>query len=623
MPLADWLGQTLTGGRYEITAWLGAGGMGLVYKAHDRPLGRDVVIKAPRRSALDDPEFTTRFAREIRSLAQLDHPHIVKIHDIGEHDGLPFAVLHYLSGGSLRDRLHSGRQGTAVPMRPATLADWLGPIAAALDFVHAKGYLHRDIKPDNILFDGNGHVFLSDFGIAKVLASGPKVQAERSLTAAGVLVGTPSYMAPELIAEKPLDGRADQYGLAVTLYEVLTGRLPFEGANQAIIAAQHMMNAAPDMSIVVPELPELLCAGVKKGLAKDPHLRYATCTELARSVLAVLLNGAEREPAGGQPAKEAQPVTVAHAQVPIPIRPLSPVPREKEPVGDCTAKLTGIVQRPSPKPKSAQGNGVAIMVLVVLAVAVSFGAGVALLHLPTKEPSPQPREITNPQPREITNPQPKEITNSVGMAFVLIPAGKFKMGSPAGEQGRYDNEDQHDVEITKSFYLGKYEVTRRQFRRFVEDRDYETDGEKDDLGGFGYDAEEHCWKGPKFDSQTFKLEGPGTKYSWRDAGFAQTDEHPVVNVSWNDAKAYCDWLTQKEGKKYCLPTEAEWEYSCRAGTTTPLSQRRWQEQPRAGRQRGRCFRQEVVFQLAHNRGRRRLHIHGPCRAVQGEPVWAI
>ncbi len=150
----------------------------------------------------------------------------------------------------------------------------------------------------------------------------------------------------------------------------------------------------------------------------------------------------------------------------------------------------------------------------------------------------------------------REITNSIGMKLVLIPAGKFLMGSPKDEKGRDEDEAQHEVEITKPFYLGTYTVTLGQFRAFVKDAGYQTAAEKDGQGGWGYNAE------------TKKFEGRKPHYNWKNPGFAQMDDHPVVNVTWNDAVAFCDWLSKKEGKTYRLPTEAEWEYSCRAGTKT-------------------------------------------------------
>jgi formylglycine-generating enzyme required for sulfatase activity len=167
-----------------------------------------------------------------------------------------------------------------------------------------------------------------------------------------------------------------------------------------------------------------------------------------------------------------------------------------------------------------------------------------------------------------------QITNSIGMELVLVPAGEFKMGSGESAEATAtffnkncgmdvltaesfkDEHPQHRVRITKPFYLGAYHVTRGQFRQFVKDSGYKTDAEKgENLGAWGWDS----------DKKEF---GFNAKYSWRNAGFEQTDEHPVVNVSWNDAVAFCKWLSKKEGKTYRLPTEAEWEYACRAGTTT-------------------------------------------------------
>jgi formylglycine-generating enzyme required for sulfatase activity len=151
---------------------------------------------------------------------------------------------------------------------------------------------------------------------------------------------------------------------------------------------------------------------------------------------------------------------------------------------------------------------------------------------------------------------PSLITNSLSMKFTRIKAGEFLMGSPDTDKDAYDDEKpQHRVRITRPFYLGVHEVTRGQFRRFVDDSGYQTEAEKDGKGGWGWNEAAN-----KFEQ--------APRYTWRDPGFEQTDEHPVVNVSWNDAVAFAEWLGKKEGKTYRLPTEAEWEYACRAGTTT-------------------------------------------------------
>ena len=158
--------------------------------------------------------------------------------------------------------------------------------------------------------------------------------------------------------------------------------------------------------------------------------------------------------------------------------------------------------------------------------------------------------------RKVESVDEPEITNKIGMKLRLIPAGEFQMGSPASEVGRSEDEEQHRVKISQSYYLGKHEVTRGEFRKFVEATDYKTEAEKDEKGGYGYTGDEGTPYAQK------------PEFTWRNTGFTQTDEHPVVNVSWNDAVEFCKWLSKNERKTYRLPTEAEWEYACRATVST-------------------------------------------------------
>jgi serine/threonine-protein kinase len=283
---ATWEGKTLAGGRYRVTGKLGEGGMGFVYRAHDCHLNTDVVIKVPRRALLEDPEFAGRFSREVCSLVQLSHPHIVKIQDVGQDEGLPFAVMQYLAGGNLRDRQARGADGMPQPVPPSQLREWLLAVATTLDFVHQKGFIHRDIKPDNILFDAHGHAYISDFGIAKALADKRSTKQQTVVTGSGMVLGTPQYMAPELILGHKFDGRVDQYALAVTIFEMLTGRLPFEGTTPTAIFVQQTTKPPPQLRALCPMLVEPLGAAVAKGLAKEPDQRYADCSSLAQAVLA-------------------------------------------------------------------------------------------------------------------------------------------------------------------------------------------------------------------------------------------------------------------------------------------------------------------------------------------------
>jgi tetratricopeptide (TPR) repeat protein len=277
--LDRWEGRQLGGGRYRVTAKLGEGGMGCVYRARDANLDCDVVVKVPRPSLLDDPEFAGRFAREVRSLVRLVHPHIVRITDVGECDGVPFAVMQYLPGGSLEQRQPRGR---GVPA--AALAAWLEPVAEALDYIHKQGYVHRDIKPANILFDDHGSAYVSDFGVAKAL-TGQAGKSLASLTGTGMVLGTPQYMAPEMLLGHDYDGRVDQYALAVTVYEVVSGRLPFDGQTPAAILLRQVSEPARPLDQAAPSTSAALAAAVARALAREPGQRFATCTAFAGAVL--------------------------------------------------------------------------------------------------------------------------------------------------------------------------------------------------------------------------------------------------------------------------------------------------------------------------------------------------
>lgn len=299
---AAWVGRELANGRYLIRAALGEGGMGTVYRAWDRNLETEVVIKVPRLAMLEDPGFAERFSREIRSLVKLTHPHIVKVLDVGSQDGVPFAVMQYLAGGSLEThRRELADERGRCPA--ASLAGWLPEIAQALDFLHAQGYLHRDVKPANILFDEHKNAYLSDFGIIKALAEAEQDVRTASLTGTGMVLGTPHYMAPEMVTGEPIDGRADQYALAVVAYELLAGRYPIDGPTPtAVLVAQTTQTPIP-LSQHLPGLDPGLAEAVMRGLAKPSGKRFGRCGELAQAVAAGIESrgGPRPEPAAKDP----------------------------------------------------------------------------------------------------------------------------------------------------------------------------------------------------------------------------------------------------------------------------------------------------------------------------------
>lgn len=260
-------------GRYKILSEVGRGGMATVFHAYDPNFERDVAIKVLPPALLHDPQFRTRFEREAKMIALLEHPAIVPVYDFGEQDGQPYIVMRYMAGGSLADRLKEGA---------LSLEETKGIItrmAPALDAAHVKGIIHRDLKPGNILFDQYGNAFLSDFGIARLVKHG-------SATLTGTaIIGTPAYMSPEQIqGEKDIDGRSDVYALGVLIFQMLTGQAPYKSDTPAKVMMMHILEPVPNITEVKPDLPERVEAVLSQAMAKDREDRFATATELADSM---------------------------------------------------------------------------------------------------------------------------------------------------------------------------------------------------------------------------------------------------------------------------------------------------------------------------------------------------
>jgi len=280
------------GSGYRVLARIGIGGMGVVYRVWDHTLGRYAVAKVPRRSFVTDHVMLARFDREMAAMRRMRHPAVVPVVDFGSHGSLPFAVMPYLAGGSL-SRRRPFRGGRPSAAQSATLRHWLPAVADALDYVHAAGFVHRDVKPDNILFDGQGRAYLADFGITTFIHTlagdlglpACPTAAEPGITAIGMIIGTPEYVAPELVSGALANGRTDQYALAAMVHELLTGQPPIRGATPAATLARQLQQPPPRLTAVRPELPASLCDAVLRGLAKNPAERFESCTEFAEFTL--------------------------------------------------------------------------------------------------------------------------------------------------------------------------------------------------------------------------------------------------------------------------------------------------------------------------------------------------
>ena len=271
-------------GRYEIERELGRGGMAVVYLARDPAMKRQVAVKVLPRQFTHDPQFRTRFQREAEIIAALEHPHIVPIYDFGEHEDQPFIVMRYMPGGSLADRLKQGSLSVAEAGRI------IAGLASALDEAHSKGVIHRDLKPGNILFDHHNEPFISDFGIAKLS------EATAALTGTGI-IGTPAYMSPEQArGDKHIDGRSDIYALGSILFEMLTGKQPYEADTPMGLAIKHITEPVPHILEARPDLPPACEMVITQVMAKSPSERFPTASALAAELSAlVTLVGAGKE----------------------------------------------------------------------------------------------------------------------------------------------------------------------------------------------------------------------------------------------------------------------------------------------------------------------------------------
>jgi len=261
--------------RYEIREELGVGGMATVYRAYDPLFEREVALKIIKRELLNDPQVLDRFERETKIVAKLEHAAIVPVHDVGHDNDQLFYVMRYMTGGSLSERILNGRM-TSVEM-----AHIIQRIASALDYAHDKNIIHRDLKPGNILFDEYNNAYISDFGIAKF------VHAPINLTSSGI-IGTPTYMSPEQAQGDEVDGRSDIYSLGVILFEMLSGKTPFEATTPLVMAMKHATEPAPNILDVNPNLPHGVETVLEKVLAKEPYQRYDTAMEFTNAFITTL-----------------------------------------------------------------------------------------------------------------------------------------------------------------------------------------------------------------------------------------------------------------------------------------------------------------------------------------------
>jgi ligand-binding sensor domain-containing protein/tRNA A-37 threonylcarbamoyl transferase component Bud32 len=280
-------------GPYQITSQIGKGGMATVYKAYQAAMDRYVALKVVAGQFADDKTFMQRFRQEARMIAKLEHPHILPVHDFGEADGIPYMVMRFLEAGTLNERLDAGQ--LSLPEIDRIFSQ----LTEALEYAHENGVIHRDIKPSNAMLDRRGDVFLTDFGIAKML------EGTSALTATGAITGTPAYMSPEQAQGQKVDQRSDIYSLGIVLFEMLTGRVPFEAETPMAVLFRQIQDPPPPLSLVRPDLPYTLEAVLLKALAKNPTERYASMHDFRAG-----WKNALKEAANASPVVATPPPTI-------------------------------------------------------------------------------------------------------------------------------------------------------------------------------------------------------------------------------------------------------------------------------------------------------------------------
>jgi formylglycine-generating enzyme required for sulfatase activity/predicted Ser/Thr protein kinase len=479
---------TILQGRYRIVSVLGRGGMGMVYRARDANLDCDVAVK---QAFFDDEHLRKAFEREAKLLRKLTHPNLPKVTDLFTVGTVQYLVMDFIAGKDLHQLL--GESGGKIPL--ATALEWIDQALDALEYLHGQEppVIHRDIKPANLKVTEKGKLYVLDFGLAK----GFHTQASR-MSAPGSLQGyTPGYAPIEQMQNAGTDARSDLYAVGATLYHLLTGTPPPD----AMVRSMNLLGRQPDplrpAHEVNPQVPRPISAALERATAMYCDGRPATAAEMRREL------------------REA----VATHQRQVKTKPAPP------PVAPVVA--------PTPRAKSGMSAPAALATAV--ACLLFGGAGVAVYQNAVTPKNERPVASSNPaneKPAPSATPPtgsaPKAIKNAIGMEFVLVPAGKFQMGSPKTEAKRSSDEGpQHEVTIGAPFYLGKYEVTQGEWAAVM---------------------------------------GNNPSY------FKGDDRLPVENVSWNDCQEFITRLNaRKDGYVYRLPSEAEWEYACRAGTTTPFS----------------------------------------------------
>jgi formylglycine-generating enzyme required for sulfatase activity/serine/threonine protein kinase len=553
---------------YNIVRLLGRGGMGEVYLAEQLRVGRrQVALKVLNRACSEDPEIVKRFENEAASAGRIHHRNVVMVFESRTtDDGQLYVAMEYVDGQSLRDLI--AEQG-ALPLE--TVIEITRQVCAGLYAAHKLGIVHRDIKPDNIMLardeDGALVVKVLDFGIARLSEPG----ATGTQTKTGVVMGTPFYMSPEQAMGNTgdkIDSRSDLYSLGMVVYQMLTGKVAFESDSWMRVMYRHIHEAPLPPSQLRPELGyfEEVESIVLKSLEKDREDRQQSVTEFAIEIEAAYTRAKATAPEEALTAVYG--ATVVAGQLPF-TPTTSPVPEKATSGPSAPATQSGkAVSTGSGNAGAAQSAAgglltrkAAVAGMCVLGVAIAVAVyftlnGNGRPTTATEPASPGGVPASSPMPAmekysfEIVSLTrtgqmagarrghaqffSEDLAAGVEIDMIQVPGGSFLMGSPDKEEGREANEGPQQKVTVQPFFIGKYEVTQAQW------------------------------------SEVARMPRIARDLDLNPSTFKENAKIPVHNVSWWDAVEFCQRLARATGRQYRLPTEAEWEYACRAGTTSPF-----------------------------------------------------
>jgi tRNA A-37 threonylcarbamoyl transferase component Bud32 len=310
--MTDLIGQML--GHYQIVEQIGMGGMATVYKAYQANMDRYVAVKILPKQLAEDPQFIGRFEQEARTIAKLEHKHILPVYDYGKQDDQTYLVMRYIGTGTLKDLVARG------PLALADAVEYFSQIADALQYAHDHGVVHRDVKTSNVLIGERRTCYLTDFGIAKL------AEGAAHFTGTGVMIGTPSYMSPEQCHGLPADSRSDIYSLGIVLYEMLTGAVPFEAETPVAVVLKQVNEPLPSPRKLNPSIPEAVEKVLFRALAKEPDDRYQAASDFSEALREAFETFTERQtmsfavPAAAPPATETRPAVSTSPLAAVPAR---------------------------------------------------------------------------------------------------------------------------------------------------------------------------------------------------------------------------------------------------------------------------------------------------------------